>query len=144
MAGTKAGGQKAARTFKKRTTRRQRRLNGQQGGSAKVKKGFAVSGKAREAGAAGGKARAAKYQDPNFDKGDYRARRAAGLPGTEKPRLEGSSYSPDEHQRRTAANPKPVSKKAIRKNTKRARKARERGQLEGVGNDSTTSVQKSS
>jgi uncharacterized protein len=53
MAGTKAGGAKASQTIRERDPDYYRRI-GQAGGKAKVPKGFAISGKASEAGRKGG------------------------------------------------------------------------------------------
>lgn len=114
MAGNKEGGKKAAATYKKNTTRRQRRMYAAQGGRAKVKKGTAVTGRAAEIGALGGKARAAKYQDPNFDKSLYGQRRSLGMRGQDSTSPIVSSLSPDEYQRRLkvkkeAENAEPTS-----------------------------------
>lgn len=55
MAGTKAGGQKTAQTVKETYGTDYYRHIGHKGGKAKVPKGFALSGKASEAGRKGGK-----------------------------------------------------------------------------------------
>lgn len=54
MAGTRAGGLQAAETNKERHGEDFFRKIGAKGGYAKVPKGFALSGKAREAGILGG------------------------------------------------------------------------------------------
>lgn len=58
MAGTRIGGKKAA----KKIGRESLAKSGRKGGQAKVKKGFAVSGKAREAGSKGGQAKAGRLR----------------------------------------------------------------------------------
>lgn len=100
MAGTRAGGKKSARKIGKKALAERGRKGGQS--VAPDKRTFSTDRSlASEAGRAGGKAKAIKYQNPNFDKADYAARRKAGMPGTERPRTTGTSLSPDEYLRRT-------------------------------------------
>lgn len=97
MANTSEGGRVSAKKIGSASLAER----GRKGGAVKVKKGFAVSGLASKAGQIGGKSRARKYQDPNFDKEDYLARRAAGMRGQgEKPNNIINAYSPSEWQRR--------------------------------------------
>lgn len=55
MSGTRSGGLKATKTNKERHGEDFFRKIGAKGGHAKVPKGFALSGKAREAGEIGGR-----------------------------------------------------------------------------------------
>lgn len=99
MAGTREGGLKSA----KKIGREALAERGRKGGKNTTYHGFSDKpGLAQTAGAAGGKARARKYQDPNFDKELYRKRRAAGLSGQERPRTIVSALSPLEYERRNA------------------------------------------
>lgn len=122
MAGTRAGGKKSARKIGKKALAERGRKGGQS--VAPDKRTFSTDRSlASKAGRAGGKAKAIKYQNPNFDKEEYRRRRNTVVPvtktitgpggvpktitgerrlsGTERPRTVGTTLSPDEYLRRT-------------------------------------------
>lgn len=102
MGGTRIGGKKSAKTIGKRSLAER----GAKGGSAKVPKGTAKWSleKRVEAGRKGGLAKARKYQDPNFDKGEYRKRRDSipKLRGQgDEPMTQISVTTPEEYLKRT-------------------------------------------
>ena len=100
MPGTRIGGKKSA----KKIGRKALAERGSKGGANSGFRGFRDKpGLAQKAGTAGGQARARKYQDPNFDKKTYQARRAVKQRGQNQVRTVTNAYSPDEWDRRKKA-----------------------------------------